>query len=75
MRSTLSIIAVLLIIFGVSVLGYQGITYTKHENIVQVGDMQITAETQKTISVHPLIGGLSLAAGIVLLVFGRVGKK
>ena len=71
MKSLINIIGILLIIFGILVLGYQGITYTKREKIAQVGDIQVTADTEKTIYFSPLAGGISLVAGIILVVVGR----
>jgi uncharacterized membrane protein len=71
MKSTINLIGILLIIMGIVTLAYQGFTYTKHEQIAQIGDVQITADTQKTVYFPPLLGGLSLAAGIILVVIGR----
>jgi UDP-N-acetylmuramyl pentapeptide phosphotransferase/UDP-N-acetylglucosamine-1-phosphate transferase len=70
-----NIIGIILIIFGVLALGYQGITYTQHEKIAQIGDVQLTQNTQKSIDIPPLAGGLALIAGIALVVVARTGKK
>ena len=71
MKSSISIVGVILIILGIVTLGYQGFTYTKHEKVAQIGDVQISADTQKTVYFPPLLGGLSLVAGLVLVVLGR----
>jgi len=71
MKSIVSIIGILLIIIGILTLAYQGITYTKQEKIAQIGDVKISADTQKTIYFPPILGGLSIVAGIVLVVVGR----
>ena len=71
MKSVTTIVGILLIILGIATFAYQGITYTKHEKVAQIGDLQITADTQKTIYFPPIFGGLSLVAGIVLVVVGR----
>ena len=73
MKSLTNLAGILLIIFGIATLAYQGFTYTKHENVAQIGDMKITADTQKTVYFPPLLGGLSLAAGIILVVVSRRG--
>ncbi|HEY6441900.1 MAG TPA: hypothetical protein VIY66_01030 [Candidatus Acidoferrales bacterium] len=62
---------VVLIVIGVIALVFQGITYTKHKKVLQVGSFQATTEQHKTIPVPPIIGGVALVAGIVLLVAGR----
>jgi hypothetical protein len=71
MRTILSLIGILLIIVGIASLGYQGITYTKHETVAQIGDLKVTADTQETIYLSPIFGGASLVAGIVLLALSR----
>jgi len=49
---------------------YQGITYTSREKIIDIGPIQATADTQKTIPLSPLLGGLAFVGGIVLVVVG-----
>ena len=75
MRSFVSLAGILLILFGIAVLGYQGFTYTQNEKIAEIGSLKITADTEKTVYFSPLTGGLSLAAGIVLVIIGRMGRK
>jgi len=70
MRTT-TIIAIILIALGIVAFGYQGITYTSRENVVDLGPLQMTAETTKTFPLPPIIGALALVGGIVLLVTGR----
>lgn len=71
MKSTTGIVGIVLIILGIATLAYQGFTYTQREKIVQIGDIQITADTQKTIYFPPVLGGLSLVTGIVLVVISK----
>lgn len=71
MNSITTILGILLIIIGISGLAYEGITYTKQEPIAQIGNVQVTENTQKTIYFSPLLGGLALAAGLILVVTGR----
>ena len=71
MKSLISIIGIILIIFGIATLAYRGITYTTQEKVAQLGDLQITANNEKTVYFPPLLGGLSLAAGVVLVIVGR----
>jgi hypothetical protein len=67
MKSGVLIVAILLIALGVTALAYQGITYTTREKILQVGPIKATAEKERTIPLPPLLGGLALAGGVVLL--------
>lgn len=70
MKSTSTLVGILLIILGVGALVYQGITYTQREQIAKIGNIQVTADTQKTIHFPPWLGGLSLVAGVVLVITG-----
>ncbi|HET8532243.1 MAG TPA: DUF3185 domain-containing protein [Methylomirabilota bacterium] len=70
MKSGLLVIAIVLIAIGVVSLAYQGITYTTREKVLEVGPIKATAEKEKTIPLPPILGGLALAGGVVLLVAG-----
>jgi hypothetical protein len=70
MKSGVLIIAIVLIAIGVVSLAYEGITYTTREKVLEVGPLKATAEKEKTIPLPPILGGLALAGGVVLLVVG-----
>jgi amino acid transporter len=61
---------IVLIILGVVAFAYHGITYTTREKVLQIGPIEATQKTEKTIPLPPLLGGVALAAGIVLIVMG-----
>jgi uncharacterized membrane protein len=64
------IIGILLIIIGVIVLAYGGFTYTKREKVIDAGPLQVSADKEKTVPLPPVLGGLCVVGGIVLLVAG-----
>lgn len=64
-------VGILLIVFGLIALAYQGFTYTKREKVVDAGPIQISVDKEKTVSLPPIIGGLALAAGVVLLISSK----
>ena len=66
----ITLVGIALIVLGVVAFAYQGITYTSREKIIDIGPFQATADTQKTIPLSPLLGGLALAGGIVVVVVG-----
>jgi uncharacterized membrane protein YidH (DUF202 family) len=70
----MKIIGVVLIVIGVIALAYGGITYTKREKVLDIGPIEATAERRETIPLPPVLGGLALAGGIVLLVVGSRRK-
>ena len=66
----ITLVGIALIVLGIVAFAYQGITYTSREKIIDIGPLQATAETKKTIPLSPLLGGLVLVGGIVLVVVG-----
>ena len=66
----ITVVGILLIILGVLALAYQGVNYNRHENVMNVGPMHVTTETHERISLPPILGGLALLGGVVLLVVG-----
>jgi hypothetical protein len=64
------IIGIILIIIGVIALAYGGFTYTKREKVIDAGPLQVSADKEKTIPLPPILGGLCLVGGIVLVVAG-----
>jgi uncharacterized membrane protein len=66
-----SLVGIILIIFGVLALVYQGFTYTTQKKVLDVGPIQATKEEHHTIPLPPIVGGLALVGGIALMVVGR----
>jgi hypothetical protein len=62
-----------LIVLGVLALAlaYQRITYTTREKVIDIGPLKASVDTQRTIPLPPILGGLALAGGIALVVIGR----
>jgi len=67
---TNSLIGIILIVIGIIAFAYQGITYTTREKVVDLGPIQVTADKTKTLPLPPIVGGIALVGGIVLLVMG-----
>jgi len=60
-----------LIVLGGLALAYQGFTYSHQERVLDLGPIHATAEKQEHVSIPPILGGIALLGGIVLLVAGR----
>jgi hypothetical protein len=58
----LTALGILALLFG------SGIYFTSHEKLPYDSRTQVTVPQDKVISIHPLVGGLTLAGGIVLMV-------
>lgn len=65
---TNTLIAVILIVLGVVAFAYQGITYTTRGKDVNLGPIHVTTEKTHNIPLPPIVGGIALVGGIVLLV-------
>lgn len=65
-----SLFGILLIVLGALALAYQGINYTRQEKVLDLGPIHATAEKQERVPIPPILGGLALVGGIVLLVYG-----
>lgn len=64
------IIGIVLIVLGIVALGYEGITYTTREKVVDIGPLKASVEKKKTIPLSPVLGGAALVGGIVLVLAG-----
>ncbi|TMI88785.1 MAG: DUF3185 domain-containing protein [Bacillati bacterium ANGP1] len=63
-----TIFGILLIIIGLVVLVYGGVTYTSKQTTMQVGPVEVTAKEKRTLPLPPLAGGVMVAGGIILLI-------
>ena len=67
---SITLVGIALILLGIVAFAYQGISYTSREKIIDVGPLQASVDTKKTIPLSPLLGALVLVGGIVLVVVG-----
>jgi uncharacterized membrane protein len=70
----LSWAGLVLIVIGVLVLIFQGITYNKTKNVLDMGGIHVTTTRQQRIDVPPIVGGIIIVGGIVLVVAGSRQK-
>jgi hypothetical protein len=68
------IFGIILIAVGVIALAYQGITYTSHKRVFDIGPLKGTIQQKKTIPLPPIAGGAAVAAGVVLVIVGTKQK-
>ena len=67
---TTSVVGIILIVVGIISLAYQGITYTTHKKVLDIGPLQATEEKHHTIPLPPILGALALIGGVAVLVAG-----
>jgi hypothetical protein len=64
-------IGLVLVILGILALVYGGISYNRQRTVLDVGPFKATATEQKNIPLSPIVGGIVLLGGIILLVAPR----
>lgn len=62
---------IVLIVLGVLALAYQGIRYTTHEKLIDIGPLKVTSSEKKTIPLPPIVGGVAIVAGIAMIYADR----
>ena len=63
-------LGIVLIVLGGLVLAYHGFNYAHQERVLDVGPVHATADEHDRVSIPPILGGMALLGGIVLLVVG-----
>lgn len=66
----MAIFGVVLIAVGVVALVYQGVSYTSHDTVIDIGPIHATADRQRTFPLPPIVGLAAVAGGVVLLITG-----
>ena len=65
-----TIVGLILIVLGVVGLALGGFSFTHKEKVVDLGPIQASADKKESFPIPPLLAGLALVGGVVLLVAG-----
>ena len=65
---TRQVIGILLVVAGLISLLMGGISWTREETVLDLGPIEAKTRERETIPIPPIVGGLLLAGGVVLLV-------
>jgi len=71
---TVTLIGIILIVIAIFAFAYQGFTYTTREKVVDFGPIHLSAEKSNTLPLPPIVGGILLVGGIVLLIKGTTRR-
>jgi hypothetical protein len=63
----MKILGLALVILGILALVYGGLSYSRQRTVVDLGAFKATATEQKNVPLSPIVGGIALLGGIVLL--------
>jgi hypothetical protein len=61
------IVGLVLVAIGMVSLLWGGISWTHEETVVDLGPIEARARERETIPLPPIIGGIALAAGVILV--------
>ena len=67
----MKILGFALVVLGILALVYGGVSYSRQRTILDVGPFKATATEQKNVPLSPIVGGIALLGGIILLVVPR----
>jgi hypothetical protein len=65
-----TIIGIILIVLGVAGFALGGFSFTRKEKVLDVGPVEATADDKETVAIPPVIAGIALVSGVVLVVAG-----
>ena len=67
----MKIFGFVLVVLGALALAYGGISYNRQRTVLDVGPFKATATEQKNVPFSPIVGGILLLGGVLLLVVPR----
>lgn len=67
---TATVVGILLIVLGVIGFAWGGISFTQQKKVANVGPIQVSHKETNTLPISPILSGVSLVAGIGLIVVG-----
>jgi uncharacterized membrane protein len=67
---SITMLGILLVVLGILALAYQGFSYTRQEKVLDIGPIHATADKREHVPLPPIVGGLALVSGALLLFFG-----
>jgi len=66
------VLGIILVVVGIIMLAYGGYTYyTTQENVAKIGPLEINKQEKHPVPIGPIVGGVCIVGGILLLVSGR----
>jgi hypothetical protein len=68
-------LGIVLVVLGVAAFVIRQFTYTDREEILDIGPIEATAETEEEVYVPLWVGGVLLAAGVVLVAVGSANRS
>ncbi len=67
----MKMLGIVLIVLGVIGLGYGGINWTHQKKVVDLGPLEVTHDKTESIPIPPILGGVCLVAGLLVVLGDR----
>ena len=61
---------IVLIVLGICSFAYEGISFTTQKKVLDVGPIHATKDERHTLPLTPVLGGLLLVGGVILILSG-----
>ena len=66
------ILGLILIVVGIVLLAWGGFaSFTTKENVAKLGPLEVNKENEHRLPVGPIVGGVCIVGGVILLISGR----
>jgi len=69
-----TVVGILLIVVGIVGFVLGGISFTHEKKDIDLGPLQVSHQEKSTLPISPILSGLSLIAGVTLVVVGARSK-
>jgi hypothetical protein len=66
------VVGIILVVVGIVLLAYGGYAvFTTKENVAKLGPLEINKQEEHPVPIGPIVGGVCIVGGIILLVSGK----
>ena len=66
------IVGIILIVVGIVLIAWGGFaSYTTKENVAKLGPLEVNKEHEHNVPIGPIVGGVCIVGGNILMVSGR----
>ena len=70
-----TLLGLVLIVLGIIGFVTGGFSFTDRETVVDAGPLQVEAESEERVPISPIMSGLAIVGGIVLVAAGARGSR
>ncbi len=71
----MKVLGIILIVAGMLMLVFGNVSFTKEKKVVDIGPLEINKKEKKTIAWPNYAGGITILAGVIVLIAGGNKKE